>query len=452
MSKKKTPAQHFADLFQRYMRGATPGERESGEKAVDKWLKRHGKTRADIQAILVQAAADDAASQPPPPPSDPRDARPHPFEDPQFTPAGLVEGIVAKYVTMAEHVRIVFALWICFTHVYTRFAIAPRVALNSEDPDSGKTTAKDVARHLVFRPNPEDLGTGAAIGQFLDQGPCSVLLDEVDQVDAEGRRRLQLMWNLGHKREAKYSMVIEGRRKLVSFHAPMLAAGIGRFLALSPKSRTFSFEMEGYTAETKPEREYYADDDVSDLDNVYAYLRNWAASVKLDPKPAMPPGVLRRDADNVRGLLSIADSCGPEWGRRAREAVTFLFEKQKAERPEISPLRHGLAIFDAFELDQIGTIRLNKELRQLDLPDARWTRYRGPSGMDYAHPLELHEQATLLKKVGIESTRCRPPDGGKQFRGYKRAQFEEAWRKHCGAAPEEGVGRPQLRLVKPLAD
>ena len=116
--------------------------------------------------------------------------------------------------------------------------------LTSEDPDSGKSTALEVARRLVFRPNPETLGTGAAIADFLNEGPCTVLLDELDQVDAEARRRLQQIWNMGHARGAQISLKLGGRRTLINLHAPMLAAGIGRFLAPTQKSRTFTLEME----------------------------------------------------------------------------------------------------------------------------------------------------------------------------------------------------------------
>jgi hypothetical protein len=421
---------------------ARQGERDNAERVMDGWLKGHGKTRADIPKILAQAVADDAAAAPPPPPSDPRDTVSNPLDDPAFTPVGLVDGIVAKYVTMQPHSRLVFALWIVFTHVYGRFAIAPRLALTSEEPDCGKTTAKDVARHLVYRPNPEDLGTGAAIGEFLDQGgPCTILLDELDHVDAEGRRRLQLIWNLGHKRGAKYAMVIRGKRKLVSLHAPMLAAGVGSFLAPTQKSRAFVLQMEPYTEDTKPEREYTSDQDFSDLDAVYAFLRHWAASVTLDAKPAMPPGVIRRFADNVRGLLAIADSCGSDWGQRAREAILTILENERAERPQIIMVRHGLAIFDTLGVDQIGSVRFNRELKQLDLPDARWTRYRGASGLDYAHPIAMHEQAALLRKAGISSSLIRFPEGPR--RGYRRAQFEEARRS------ETGTSRGRLRLVAP---
>jgi hypothetical protein len=280
MAKKKTPAQLFAHIFALFTAGATEAERTAAERKMDAWLKRHGKTRIDIQSILIQAAKDDEAAQPPPPKSDPRDAASNPFDSPEFTPAGLVEGILLKYVWMPPHEATILALWICFTHVYQRFRIAPRGALTSEGPDSGKSTALEVARRLVFRPNPETLGTGAAIVDFLDQGPGTVLLDELDQVDAEARRRLQQIWNMGHKRGAKISLKVGGRRKLIDIYAPMLAAGVGSFLAPTQRSRTFNLEMKPYTAETKPEREF-DDADVGDLDIVYTYLRQWAARVNL---------------------------------------------------------------------------------------------------------------------------------------------------------------------------
>src|SRR5262249_37988777 len=262
---KSTRAQTFKRIFDTWTHPSTdPKTRGNAERQMDAWLKRHGKTRADISAILAQAAADDAAQAPPPPPSDPRDAQPHPFDDLAFTPAGLVHGIAAKYLAMTPHVATIYALWVCFTHVYMQFRIAPRIALVSEDPDSGKTTALDVARCLVLRPNPEALGTGAAVADFLDEGPCTVLLDELDHADKDARRRLHLIWNLGHKRGAQTALMVRGRRKLVRLHAPMMAAGIGAFLGPTQKSRAFMLEMEPYTEANKPERDF-DETDTADL-------------------------------------------------------------------------------------------------------------------------------------------------------------------------------------------
>jgi hypothetical protein len=445
---KNTPAQHFRDLFNRFIAGSTEHERAEGEKKMDAWLKRHGKTRIDAPKVLAQAAADDAAQQPPPPPSDPRDAQKHPFEDPRFTPAGLVLAVTEKYLTMTRHVATIYSLWICFTHVYTQFRIAPRLALVSELPKSGKTVTVDVAKCLVLRPNPEDYCTAAALAEHIDEGPGTVGVDEIDLVPPEVFQALLLIWNLGHKRGAKRGLVVKGKRKVVHLHAPMMGAGLGRFLRLAQITRTYILEMEQYTEETMPEK-VFDETETADLDNVYRYLRQWAPKVKLDLKPPMPPGVIGRDADNARGLLAVAHACGPEWVQRLHEALTFFLEKAKSERPEIVMIRHGLAIFDMLEIDAIRSTRFHQELKRLDLPDARWTRYRGPSGTDTAHPLRPDERAALLKMVGIFVKKCKPPNE-KQFRGYTLAQFEEAHRIHC--APGAGAGTPRLRLITPTSE
>jgi hypothetical protein len=120
------------------------------------------------------------------------------------------------------YVSVIYSLWICFTHVYTLFEIAPRLVLVSEGPHAGKSVARKVARHLVYRPNEEALGTAAALRDYLDQGPGTVLLDELDYLDADARRQILRLWNLGHERGAKTSLMEKGKRKLVSIHAPIL--------------------------------------------------------------------------------------------------------------------------------------------------------------------------------------------------------------------------------------
>jgi hypothetical protein len=44
---------------------AAQAVRDTAERKLDDWLKRYGKSRADIPSILAQAVADDAAAQPP---------------------------------------------------------------------------------------------------------------------------------------------------------------------------------------------------------------------------------------------------------------------------------------------------------------------------------------------------------------------------------------------------
>ena len=151
-----------------------------------------------------------------------------------------------------------------------------------------------------------------------------MLLDELDHVRGEARERLQRIWNIGHERGAEISFMVGGREKYLSIYAPMLGAGIGKFLGTTQKDRTFPLEMEPYTKAKRPESNYNTDIDTKELDAVYSFLRNWAQKVKLNPKPSIPEEMILRFEDNVYGLLAIADSCGPEWGRRAREALAEL--------------------------------------------------------------------------------------------------------------------------------
>jgi Protein of unknown function (DUF3631) len=251
----------------------------------------------------------------------------------------------------------------------------------------------------------------------------------------------------GYKRGKKRALMMGGERKLVSLHAPMMAAGIGKILEDTQMDRTYPLEMKQAAEETKKK---FDDNNHPDLDNVYRYLRHWAPKVKLNLDPPVPPGIIGRDADNARGLLSVAHACGPEWVQRLHEALAFFLEKKKAERPEIVFIKHGLAIFDLLEIDVIRTTDFDYQLKHLDLPDARWTRYRGPSGIDREHPIAPNERVVLAEKVGIFVGKHKPPKG-KQFRCYRRAQFVEAERVH-GASGGAGPGAPRLRLVTPTSE
>ena len=126
-----------------------------------------------------------------------------------------------------------------------------------------------------------------------------------------------------------------------------------------------------------------------------------------------------------RAVLDRGRRLGGDWSRRARESLTIYFEKEKARHPKLALLRHGCEIFNALELGMIGSVRFNRELLRLDLPDAKWGRFRGVSGGELAHPIQLFEQAALLESVGIKAMRIRPP-GEKQCRGYRVEQFREA--------------------------
>jgi Protein of unknown function (DUF3631) len=453
---KRTPEQTFAGFFEMANdEAASQAERDKAERAMVAWFKRQGKTRRDIRAILAKADEDDKKQNPPPPPPDPRNDASVQFDPKRHNPASLVEGLVKIYVTMPEHVRVIYSLAICLTHVYTKFSIAPRIAVVSRKAQSGKSVALEVAGRLVHRPNEEAMGTGAAIEDHFALGPGTLMLDEAQYIDADARRRLQRIWNQGHvdDRGSKFSKMVAGRKRTISFFAMVFLAGVGRgvgrLLAAQQQSRTLRLEMQRYTKETMPPLNYRIKEevDVEAFRSIYSLVCSWAAKVQLNPKPLMPPGVIARDADNIRGLLAIADDCGGEWPQRARAALMALLEQQRVEDPAIVILRHGLAIFDMLELTRVKTTEFDKELRRLDEPGGNWRRYCGPGGDESEHSITASERADLLRESGIETKPMRPVGGGKLFRGLERSWFEEALRKH-----EPTPAPPHLRLITPQAE
>src|SRR5262249_57082103 len=105
---------------------------------------------------------------------------------------------------------------------------------------------------------------------------------------------------------------------------------------------------------------------------------------------------------NTRGILVVADAWGRDVAKVAGDAIMVFSDREKAEQPHLLIVKHGLAIFDAAGLDHasdvMSTVLFNRELRLLDLPDARWSRYRGAGGMNYPHPITVPEQAALLRR------------------------------------------------------
>jgi hypothetical protein len=328
--------------------GIFVGLREGGLKSILR--NRLDDMKRDREKALANA----------PPPPDPRAAQPHPFADPKFTPVDLVYEASEIYLYMLEPVRVIYSCWVPYTHVYYQFKIAPRLAFTSEFPSSGKTTAVDVSRPMVLRPNLEALGTGAAVRAFLNEGPGTVLLDELDMVDEDTRRELLRVWNLGHKFGARHSMMVKGQRVLQNLYAPVAGAGLGSFLGASQRSRTYCLEMEKYTAATRPPKDFYAQREYQDLDAVHSYLRYWSSEVKLDLNPPIPEDLLGRHADNLRGLLSVAYTCSDEWGQRLCEAIRELYVRERAERPEILIIRHGLVILERLGAEQIEYKEFNR--------------------------------------------------------------------------------------------
>jgi hypothetical protein len=236
-----------------------------------------------------------------------------------------------------------------------------------------------------------------------------------------------------------------GRRQSTPLFCPMISAGLGRILTEASLSRTFVLRMQPYDEETKPKFEWLAPGNEGDedsekarkdwLDACYKYLRHWSVTREFDLRPQMPVGVIRRNADNCRSLLSVAEMCSGGWPRRLREALVALDRDTTDDQPQTILLRHGLLLFERLDADMLEIGLFNRELHRLSEPEFDWNRYCSPTGINRSeHPITISEQGRLLSpKVKSHPTWPRgvPPaqrKPGDCKRVFKRSEFEAALR------------------------
>jgi uncharacterized protein DUF3631 len=137
-----------------------------------------------------------------------------------------------------------------------------------------------------------------------------------------------------------------------------------------------------------------------------------------------------RFADNWRVLISIADSLG--WGEKAREAmIRFGREYQDADA-KILLLNDVRNAFDACGLDCMSSKILLEALHAFD--ECEWSEFSGARGDQQPHKLRHTELAVMLRDFAIRPRTIWPLNrtaDSKSNKGYRRSQFEQAWRTYC---------------------
>jgi hypothetical protein len=152
----------------------------------------------------------------------------------------------------------------------------------------------------------------------------------------------------------------------------------------------------------------------------------------VDPDPDIPNALNDRAADNWRPLLAIADLAGGEWPQLARQAGLTLSGEAHDRAIGVELLKD---IRLAFGDDEV--IRSTDLVAKLSAdPERPWADWK------HGRSLTQRQLASLLAPFHVISTTVHPPSlpHGK---GYRRADFEEAWKAYCPgqnhASPPSGT-------------
>jgi hypothetical protein len=372
-------------------------ECEAAHKKITAILHRNNKTWNDLRELLQPDASTSA------PQADPRDAIQPDVRGANIGPLDLVHWALEEYVALKPHEHVAAALWAMHTHVFDRFMVTPRLLLTSPVRNCGKTTLLNVLKRVVARPEKVDSITPAAIYHLVHEERRTLLVDEADNLELGARGVLRSVLNGGHEAGGTRIHVVGGQPCRFSVFAPVAFAAIG-ILPLPLMSRCIVIRMERHNGTRKLRR--FDKNDTGDLDMIYSHVFTWAKNVTLNIDPEMPAGFTGRLADNWRPLIAIADSCGLDWGARAREAAIVFSRDHHDEDPGVELLDDIRTIFDDRGIDRIDGGTLAAALNDMD--DAPWSEWRGIHGDQQPRPLSRTTLAALLRLFGIRSKKFWP--------------------------------------------
>lgn len=351
--------------------------------------------------------------------------------------SGLLDELVSfvrTYVSLSEVQAVAVALWILHTHAFEAADTTPYLSIGSAEKGSGKTRLLETLELLVAKPWYTGRVTAAVLARKVHAEGPTLLLDESDAAfngDETYSEGLRGMLNSGHRRGGKTSVCV-GQGANISYtdfgtFAPKAIAGIG-VLPDTVAHRSIRVEMKRKRPD-EPIARFRHRDTVAAAEPLRTQAGEWASAhveELTEARPEVPRELDDRAADGWEPLLAIADLLGGECPARARAAALELSGGEAREDDSIGVrlLADVRRVFDE-NGDRITSAALIERLVADE--DAPWGDWRGK-------PITSRALARILKRFGIQSRSIRIDDGTTP-KGFRREQFEDAWKRYLPVDP-----------------
>lgn len=343
--------------------------------------------------------------------------------------AALLDELTAafrRHLILPPNSSEALALWVMFTHAFRVWVYSPRIAITSPEWGCGKTTVLEILMALCpggkIIPNASE----AYVFHTTDASKGRPLTLEFDECDTflKDKATLKSVLNAGFQVGSfvgRCEKDAQGRfvTRDYAIEAPIALAGIGDdWLWDALRSRSIVIPMKKPRPGELYEK-YRPKRHGPGLRALAARAASWArenAAALGKAEPQMPAALQGRIADKWEPLIGVADRAGGQWPKIARRVALAMSGQRE-------PMSDGTALLAALRgvFDGRGSDRLSSD----DLCTALQEEWFG------IEPLRL---AALLHDFEIEPKQINPRGGGKQFRGYTRSQFEDAWARYLPPA------------------
>jgi hypothetical protein len=323
------------------------------------------------------------------------------------------------------HTTDAVVLWIAATHAQPAWAHAPRMVIRGPQKRCGKSRLLDVVEATCREPFISVNASSAAVYRSISNDPPTMLVDEADTIfgpKADGNEDLRGLLNAGHQRNrpAKRYDAAANRVESIPTFAMAALAGIGAMPDTIEDRAVIVRMRRRAPGETVDPYRYRRDR--PGLLHLAQQLTDWLRADMSALEAAEPNMPLEdRAADTWEPLIIVADHAGGDWPQRARDAAVQLVAEAEDNDQGTTGTRLLTDCRTAFgDQPAISTADL---LRHLNAdPEAPWRDF-GNGGLNAA------KLGKLLAEFEIKSANIR--FASTQAKGYRRADFEDAWTRYC---------------------
>jgi putative DNA primase/helicase len=279
-----------------------------------------------------------------------------------------------RYVVMDEPSLHTAIVWSVFAHLlhydHLKINIAPRFAIQSSDPDMGKTTLLEGLACLTPRPNMVGSTTASSIFRTIDGRRPTYLIDEIDNLlHHSADPILKAILNSGHRKRSAYAERSEkqpdGSFKvlLLSTWAAIATAGIGE-LYPPLQSRSIINTLSKATGSEQPEHMIDGESEV--LFRCRRKFARWAQDLPALPAIDRPKELLNRKGDNWYPLRQIAELAGGKWPECIRAAATRATARPNDPKGGVALLEDLWTVFYQAGLPRLRTEEIIAKLIALE--------------------------------------------------------------------------------------
>jgi len=338
-------------------------------------------------------------------------------------PARLLTDIAAtirRFIVCEAETAHAVALWVAMSWFIDVVQVAPLAVITAPEKRCGKSQLLFLLGRLSARAITASSISPAALFRTIDAWNPTLLIDEADAF-MKDNEELRGLLNSGHTRDSAYVIRTVGENftptKFNTWGAKALA-GIGH-VADTLMDRAVILELRRKLAHEKVERIRYAEPGLFDdlRSKLARFAEDYSDQVR-QARPPLPNSLNDRAQDNWEPLLAIAMTASDDWLKIGTTAALKLSGGDSASQTVGTELLTDIKeLFEDRGIDRISTAELIKALCTDD--EKPWATYN--RGL----PIKPRQLATKLKGYDIQSKPLR--NGVEVFKGYDRAQFNEAF-------------------------